>query len=76
MQVDNPEQGLVEENEDSILFFSMGGGRSILIQVLSFDYDMKLDTVNDSSETAFFKTKKVIELCKFSSGAREEFSPN
>lgn len=32
-----------------------GGARSsILIQVLSFDYDMKLDTVNDSSETAFF----------------------
>lgn len=33
----------------------VGGARSsILIQVLSFDYDMKLDTVNDSSETAFF----------------------
>lgn len=54
MQVDSPEQGLTGENGNSVLFCSMGGGRSILIQVLSFDYDMKLDTVNDSSETAFF----------------------
>lgn len=39
-----------------ILFILSYGGvrRSILIQVLSFDYDMKLDTVNDSGETAFF----------------------
>lgn len=53
MQADSPEQGLAGENEDSI-YSVLGGGRSILIQVLSFDYDMKLDTVNDSSETAFF----------------------
>lgn len=41
-----------------ILFYSAlwGGveGGSILIQVLSFDYDMKLDIINDSSETTFF----------------------
>lgn len=35
---------------------------------------MKLDTINDSRETAFFKTIKVMELYKFSFGAREEFS--
>lgn len=53
-------QGLAEENGKwrFYLFCPIGGGavarRSILIQVLSFDYDMKLDTVNDSGETAFF----------------------
>lgn len=55
MQADSPEQGLAGENGDSIYSVLWGGARSsILIQVLSFDYDMKLDTVNDSSETAFF----------------------
>lgn len=57
MQADSPEQGLAGKNGDSIysVLWGVGGARSsILIQVLSFDYDMKLDTVNDSSETAFF----------------------
>lgn len=57
MQADSPEQGLAGKNGDSIYSVLWGGGgarSSILIQVLSFDYDMKLDTVNDSSETAFF----------------------